>query len=305
MSDPIERVHVPRTADDLAALIGDAGRRGAALRIQGAGTWRGPLDLVDAREAIDLRAFAGVLDHASDDLTISVGAATTLAELDEATRAANQWCPLLSWGDDDGTVGATVATATAGPFASALGRPRDLVTGLEAVDGLGRIVRAGGRVVKNVAGFDLVRLMTGQWGTLGVITTVHLRLRARPAADETFLLHARGHEPVDIARLDAFVRGPHAPLACMPHGTGRWLVRCAGNAAFLRAAIVALKQVGDVESVEPTVWDGVRREHAPMPALGAWRWDTLSMRVKERFDPHDVLNRGLLGSPAAHAREVA
>lgn len=299
MTAPDGPVHAPRTPAELAELVGDAGRRGAALAIRGAGTWREALARIDAAESVDLGAFAGVLDYTSDDLTISVGAATTLAELDAATRAANQWCPLLSWGDDAGTVGATVATATAGPFMAALGRPRDLVTGLEAVDGLGRIVRAGGRVVKNVAGFDLVRLMTGQWGTLGVLTAVHVRLRARPTVDETVQLQARGHEPVDRARLAALLRGPHAPLGSAPVGHGRWLLRFGGNAAFVRAAIAATRELGEVSSTDPSRWDAVRREQAPVPALGAWRWDTLSLRIKERFDPHDVLNRGLLGAPAA------
>jgi glycolate oxidase FAD binding subunit len=202
-------------------------------------------------------------------------------------------------------LGATVATATAGPFAASLGRPRDLAIGLECVDGTGRVVRAGGRVVKNVAGFDLVRLMTGQWGTLGVITAVDLRLRARPAVDETLVLTLRdatgGGTRGDVAadppaeRLRRLVRGPYAPLACVDRGRGRWLLRLGGNATFVRAATAAFSALGSVEPRAAGDWDDVRRELAPAPRLGAWRWDALARRIKERFDPGNVLNPWLRG----------
>lgn len=295
----------PRSTEDVADLVRAARAAGEGLCVRGAGTWAEVLGRVQAARTADLSAFRGVHEYTPDDLTISVGAATTLAELDATTREAGQWCPLLPWGDDRGTVGATVATATTGPFALALGRPRDLVIGLEAVDGTGRIVRAGGRVVKNVAGFDLVRLMTGQWGTLGIITAVHLRLRARPVADETVALTARDHRPVDRDALATFLRGPYAPLASVPAGAERWLLRLGGNAAFVHAALGALRELGQCEPVDASAWDEVRRTRGPAPSLGAWRWDALSRRVKERFDPGGILNPGLLGDALAPRREEA
>lgn len=304
----------PGDVSELAGLVRDAARgtargpaaRATPLRIRGAGTW---MDTGTAGEAstLDLGAFGGVRTYAPDDLTITVGAATTLAELDAATRPNGQWCPLLPWGGDAGTVGATVATATTGPFAGALGRPRDLVLGLECVDGRGRLVRAGGRVVKNVAGFDLTRLMTGAWGTLGVITELHLRLRARPPADETFALSG------DAAGLDAAVRalarGAYSPLAIERVTPGlartigaaadaRWLVRIGGNTAYVAAARSAYSRLARLEPLAPTVWDLVRARNAGTARPTAWRWDALSRRIKALFDPADILNRGLLGDPA-------
>ena len=185
-------VHRPTSAVEVSAIIRECAAAGvaggmsdAALRLRGGGHWMDAGHAVQAPIRSSLEALRGIVAYTPGDLTITVGAATTLAELDSATRAHGQWCPLLPWGDDAGTVGATVATATAGPFADALGRPRDLVLGVEAVDGTGRIIVAGGRVVKNVAGFDLTRAFTGSWGTLAAITHVHLRLRARPAIDES------------------------------------------------------------------------------------------------------------------------
>jgi glycolate oxidase FAD binding subunit len=306
----------PQSVSELAALVREFTRESVresaresarALRIVGGGTWLDAGHADPDATPLHLSAFRGIHAYVPADLTISVGAATTLAELDAATRAHGQWCPLLPWGDDAGTVGATIATATTGPFADSLGRPRDLVLGLEVVDGLGRIVQAGGRVVKNVAGFDLTRLMTGAWGTLGVITAVHLRLRARPAVDESWIV--RGGEPAATPMMQAIARGPYAPLATVPL-TPRlaamlgaqvdpgWLVRLGGNAAFVRAARAQLTRVGAVEEVAApeTAWATIRRAMAPSPVATAWKWDALSRRVKSQFDPRDVLNRGLLGA---------
>lgn len=294
-------VLTPHTSAEVAEAVRSAD---AGLRIVGAGTWLGAGRPVRAAQTLSLAAFRGVRAYVPGDLTISVGAATTLAELDDATRVHGQWCPLLPWGDDAGTVGATLATATAGPAAEALGRPRDLVLGLECVDGCARIVRAGGRVVKNVAGFDLTRLMVGAWGTLGVMTELHLRLRARPPVDLSFVI--RGGDPT---RLREFLRGPSAPLATLPLTPrlagaigvamdARWLLRIGGNAAHVRAAGEALARLGVLEEVGAEAWAIVRREAAPAPRADAWRWDALSRRLKERFDPRRQLNPGLLGEEA-------
>lgn len=273
------------------------------LRVRAAGTWMHAGHPVRASHELHLDAFTGVRTYAPGDLTISVGAATTLAELDSLTRAHGQWCPLLAWGDDAGSVGATIATATAGPFADTLGRPRDLVLGVECVDGRGRVIRAGGRVVKNVAGFDLTRLVTGSWGTLAVITEVHLRLRARPAVDRSLYI-----EGAPAEQLLTFARGRFAPLAAVPlsdavskvlghGGRGAWLVRIAGNEAFTNAALAELSSLGACIEMPETAWTVVRRELAPETVATAWRWSPLAARVKHAFDPRDVLNSGLLGAP--------
>lgn len=282
---------IPRDVTELAGLVRDAD---AGLRIVGGGGWMSAGHTVHAAHEVRLSAFTGVRHYVPGDLTISVGAATTLAELDAATAANAQWCPLLSWGDDHATVGAVIATATSGPFATTLGRPRDLVLGLECVDGHGRIVRAGGRVVKNVAGFDLTRLMTGAWGTLGVVTEVHLRLRARPAVDETHVLSGAA-----AAAVRDFAQGPYAPLGChqMKNGT-EWLVRLGGNAAFVAASRTALQTLGTCSPAPVDAWRTVRASDAPDATATQWRWDALSRRLKALFDPRNVLNPGLLGESA-------
>lgn len=296
----VTTVVTPGTTDEVVALVRDAVDAARPLRVRGAGGWAAAGHPVDAATTLSCVGLRGIHDYIPGDLTLSCGAGTTLAELDEATRAHGQWCPLLPWGDDAGTVGATVATATAGPFAERLGRPRQLVLGLEAVDGRAQRLAPGGRVVKNVAGFDLTRLLTGSWGTLAILTTLHLRLRARPAVDESWWV-ADG----DAARLDAFARGPHLPLAVhrtagMTVGRGEdgWLVRLGGNRAAVDAARDALRGCGTLEAVDPAAWDRVRHLDAPPSRALTWRWTPLAQRVRAQFDPGDILNPGLLGHPA-------
>jgi len=276
----------PSGVAELAAVVRESTD---GLRIHGAGSWLDAGHPVQAAHALLLDAFAGVRSYVPADLTISVGAATTLAELNAVTQAHGQWCPLLPWGDDRATIGAVIATATAGPAAAALGRPRDLVLGLECVDGLGRVIQAGGRVVKNVAGFDLTRLMTGAWGTLGVITEVHLRLRARPAVDETWRV-----TPQSDSALESFVRGPYAPLV-LHREEESVLLRIGGNSSFVAAARSALQSLGASAEVSAAEWNRVRLSAGPEATALRWRWDALSRQLKNHFDPRNQLNPRLLG----------
>src|SRR5262249_8127601 len=131
--------HTPSTTAELAELVRDAHGRRAPLRIAGRETWSGagtPASAT-ARSAttISLAKLSGVVAYVPSDLTLTVRAGTTLAELDAIAAEHRQWCPLLAWGDDNGTVGATFATATTGPCSPTLGRPRDLALGVEFVDG--------------------------------------------------------------------------------------------------------------------------------------------------------------------------
>lgn len=300
-------MHRPSSLAELTQLTTEAAASGRALRLVGRGTWLdGGAPVASNAEHVHLDVFDDIVEYEPGDLTITVGAATTITELDAVTAAHNQWCPLSPWGGDAGTVGATIATATAGPYTHVMGAARDLVLGLECVDGTGRVLRPGGKVVKNVAGFDLTRLMTGAWGSLGAITQVSLRLRALPAVDETWSVAGMEDARAAVTWLR---RSNLPPIACeaLEPRVATWLglpdrahllVRIAGNAAFVAAARTAVQAVGTARQHEAGVWTMVREApraarapHAELaPALRE-----LTARVKHTFDPANILNPGIMG----------
>lgn len=253
---------LPTRVDEVVEAVHEASRTGTPLRFRGAGTWMmGGGPFADAPELV-LRGLDQVIEYVPGDLVITVGAGMPLATLREITAAHGQQFALDPYGDAASTIGACIATATAAPLAPNDFEMRDLVLGLEAVLGTGECTQAGGRVVKNVAGFDLVRLHTGAWGTLGAITAVSLRLHARPLIDQA--LWAACPMPVTDPAFAGFVdqlvanRAPVPMLVVITPGQRPHLVvRVAGNAARASAlgALIATFGVGPVteRSIDETL----------------------------------------------------
>jgi len=225
---------------------------------------------VKATHTLSLRDDSGVVSYVPGDLTLTVRGGTTLAEVARITGEHDQWLPLDPFGSDDGTIGATIATASAGPLATGFGLPRDLLLGLEFVNGRGEIVRAGGKVVKNVAGFDLSRLLTGSWGTLGVITEVTVRLYARPKVDRTFAVPLGRGQKSTAQLLLAVAASPLAPFAleilngaaALSLGLGdnpTLLVRFGGNAPVVDVQLQAFSRLARTEEVEQSTWAAFRK----------------------------------------------
>jgi glycolate oxidase FAD binding subunit len=247
--------------------------RGTRLRVVARGTWLDAGRPVANAKSLGLDGLTGIVDYTPGDLTLTARGGTTLAEIATATAANGQWLSLAPWGGDDGSLGATAATASAGPLSGALGTPRDVIIGLEAVTGAGDVVRGGGRVVKNVAGFDLTRLMIGAWGTLGVITEVSVRLRGLPERDLTIALPlpAAGAFGDFLTRLRAAAIAPLA-LELLGGALARnigagaeamLLVRLAGNEPTVAAQRETLATLGDVAEVSTHVWQQLRSSEPP------------------------------------------
>ena len=129
-----------------------------------------------------------IIDHAVGDLTVTVEAGVKLSTLQQTLHQANQFLPLDPAYPDSATIGGIIATADAGSWRQRYGGVRDLVLGLSFVGADGQLAKAGGRVVKNVAGYDLMKLFTGSYGTLGIITQATLRVYPLPPASATVLL---------------------------------------------------------------------------------------------------------------------
>jgi glycolate oxidase FAD binding subunit len=208
------------------AVLDSAG----TLAVAGAGTaagWAGALGPVDA--VLDLHALSGVIVHNPGDMTVSVRAGTPLRELNAELAEHGQHVAFDAARVADGaTVGGLLATADAGPAALVYGTLRDLVIGTTFVLADGTVARSGGHVIKNVAGYDLAKLVHGSYGTLAVVAEVVLRLHPRPHATATLVLpcsldEAAGH----AARI---LGGPYEPAALeWVSDPGALLVRVEGT----------------------------------------------------------------------------
>ncbi len=187
---------VPESDDALVLVCQAAQDEGWKIRIEGSGSWL-PAD-APADLALSTRGLTRILSVSPADLVATVQAGVTMEALRAALLQHRLWVAVDPPGRPDRTIGSVVATGTAGPLRHGFGPVRDQVLGCTVVTGDGRLVAAGGRVVKNVAGYDLTKLHAGGFGAFGVITDLHLRLRAQPAVDQTLL--AQGDR---LALLDA------------------------------------------------------------------------------------------------------
>ena len=169
----------------IVATIGAARVAGGTLLIRGGGSVLDRLPPTDT-EVLSTAALTGVVDHRPEDLVITVRAGTLLEELSALLAAHGQECPIEALAGHGSTVGGRLATALAGPRQLQAGRVRDWVLRVRMVTGEGRVVTAGGVTVKDVTGYDLCRLATGSWGSLGVIAEVTLKLRPIPMTSEWF-----------------------------------------------------------------------------------------------------------------------
>ncbi|MGH3384284.1 MAG: FAD-binding oxidoreductase [Nocardioidaceae bacterium] len=195
---PCRYVALPASTGEVAELLRVAAEHGLRVVARGAGTkqrWGSPPEAVDL--VVEMAGLAGVVEHAAGDLITIARAGTPMAELQRVLATEHQQLavdtPLPG-----ATLGGTVATSTSGPRRLLYGTLRDLLIGITFVRADGVVAKAGGKVVKNVAGYDFGKLLTGSYGTLGVITEVALRLHPLPSA--------RRFVTVPVADAEAAVR---------------------------------------------------------------------------------------------------
>jgi glycolate oxidase FAD binding subunit len=257
------------STEAVVSAIKDSAETRSPLRISGHSTWLDAGRPVRAEKPLSLRDDSGVVSYVPGDLTLTVRAGTSLSDIERITAEHDQWLPLDPYGSNDGTIGATIATASAGPLATSFGFPRDLLLGLEFVNGRGDVVRGGGKVVKNVAGFDLSRLLTGSWGSLGVITEVTLRLYARPKVDRSAIVRLETSMKESTSFLRAFLGGPLHPYslqllsasAAQALGLGPsriCLIRFGGNSAAVDTQLRALSSLAKFDEVATGTWEQLR-----------------------------------------------
>jgi glycolate oxidase FAD binding subunit len=181
-----DAVVAPHDADGVAAVLAWASERRLAVLIRGGGTklgWGRPparLDLI-----LDMSRLNRVVAHQQGDLTATVEAGAPLAALNHALAPHGQWLPLDPPFAERSTVGGLLATNDSGPLRHRYGTPRDLVIGIHLATTDGQLAKAGGQVVKNVAGYDLSRVVSGSFGSLAAIVSVTFKLSPLPQASST------------------------------------------------------------------------------------------------------------------------
>ena len=260
---------VPETFAAAAATLAQCSEAGTAVRIRGAGTklgWGLPAGPADVE--LSSTGLTQILEHNAGDLTAILEAGVPLVHAQETFAQAGQMLALDPPTGRDGaaTIGGVVATGDSGPLRHRYGAPRDLVVGMTFALGDGTIARSGGKVIKNVAGYDLAKLFAGSFGTLGMILSVSVRLHPLPATTTTAL-----GSSADPGVLSAAARA----LAAAPFefdaldvgwraGRGALLGRCGGTEAARRAQRAAglMREHGleptDVVADDEPLWERQR-----------------------------------------------
>lgn len=182
----------PSSAAEVAEALHRASEARQSIVIRGADTKRGwgrPASRVDA--VLDMRRMNRILAHEHGDMTATIEAGAALADVNQALAIHGQMLPLDPPFADRATIGGLLATNDSGPLRHRYGTPRDLVIGVQLATTDGVLAKAGGQVVKNVAGYDLSRLVTGSFGSLAAICSATFKLSPLPAASKTMRIEVR------------------------------------------------------------------------------------------------------------------
>ena len=241
--------------EQLAARVREAGRNGARLRLRGGGSkdfYGEPL----AGEPLDLSACQGVVSYEPSELVVTVRAGTPLAEVEALLATQGQCLPFEPPHFGPGaTVGGMVASGLSGPARAGVGAVRDYMLGVQLINGRGEQLTFGGQVMKNVAGYDVSRLLAGSMGTLGLLLEVSLKVLPVAPAEATLRLTGLGQS----AALDLLNRWGGQPLplnaSCWLHDTTD---RTAGEDVLSHVLYVRLRgAVAAVEAACPRMSDEV------------------------------------------------
>ncbi len=239
----------------LAETLRHASANKTPLRIVGGGS-KDFYGNATTGETFSPRAYCGIVDYEPTELVITARAGTPLADIEAALHASGQMLafepPHFGTGT---TLGGCIAAGLSGPRRAYAGAVRDLVLGVRILDGNGADLRFGGQVIKNVAGYDVSRLMAGAMGTLGVILEVSLKTLPLPAAEMTL---RQQHGEADAIRLMNAWAGQPLPISATAWNGGDLAIRLAGAASAVQAAHKKLGGVVVDPAPAAQFWNGIR-----------------------------------------------
>lgn len=262
--------------NSLADRIRGAADAGTPLRIRGGGT-KDFYGQSLTGDILDTRALHGITSYEPSELVVTASAGTPLVELEQLLAQQSQYLPFEPphFGSQ-ATVGGMVAAGVSGPARVSSGAVRDYVLGVQMVGGQGQILRFGGQVMKNVAGYDVSRLMTGSLGTLGLIAEVSLKVLPRPVAEATVRLETDQADA--LRRLNQWGARP------LPINASGWLrqdgsaclwVRLRGADAAVRSACLTLGGEAVDRTLATAFWQSLREQSAAFfqgpPDACLWR----------------------------------
>lgn len=212
----------PSTEEEAADIVREASSKGQSLEIVGGGTKRGVGQPLEVDGTLSTAGLTGITEYNPAELVLTARAGTPVAEIEAALAAAGQmlafepgdWCGLFG-ANGVPTIGAVAAANVSGSRRISVGAARDALLGVRFVNGSGEIVRNGGKVMKNVTGLDLVKLMAGSWGTLGLMTEVSFKVLPRPETVATLAIH--GPTGSEAANLMAAALGTSAEVSGAAH----------------------------------------------------------------------------------------
>jgi glycolate oxidase FAD binding subunit len=259
----VSRTVRPESVEELSELLSQ--EKGAVVPL-GAGTqmaFGNPLRRADC--VVDLKGLSRITEYVPADLTIHVEAGVTLELLQRTLLENNQFLPLDPWNGPGATVGGIAAANAQGPFRTA-GTIRDWIIGMKVVEIDGRISKAGGRVVKNVTGYDLQKLYTGSLGTLAIIVEISLKLRAKFARTATAVAIFEDDVPAAAACLAWLRKSPLQPVSCEWIGPDNVIyLRFGDDPSAVEWQLKNLQPEGDWTVVWPAeekpVWDDLRNHY--------------------------------------------
>jgi glycolate oxidase FAD binding subunit len=250
--------------------IMQAGAAKTPIRIRGGGSkdWYGQKL---QGEVLDTGSYSGIVAYDPTELVITARAGTLLAEVEAALGQNNQMLAFEPpYFGPDATMGGMVASGLSGPRRQHVGAVRDFVLGAVLMDGKGEVLHFGGQVMKNVAGYDVSRLLAGSLGTLGLIVEVSIKVLPKPFCETTLRF--------EMGKTDAIRRlnewgGQPLPISASAWHSGVLIVRLSGAEAAIR---MAKQKLGGEEVVADTIWAGLREQTneyftSMAPGISLWR----------------------------------
>jgi glycolate oxidase FAD binding subunit len=287
--------------------IRDAAARRAPLRLRGGGS-KDFFGNAPRGELLDTRGYAGIVDYEPAELVITARCGTPLAALEAALDEKGQCLPFEPPHFGAATLGGCVAAGLSGPRRASAGALRDFVLGVKLVDGRGRALDFGGRVMKNVAGYDVSRLAAGSLGTLGLIAEASLKVLPKPERELTLAFALAEHAAIEAVNRWA---GQPLPVSASAWHDGALRLRLSGGEPALRAAAERLG--GERIDEASAFWRSVREQTHPFfaGAQPLWRLAVpsttppLGLPGRELFEWAGALRWLKSDAPAAAIREAA